>query len=118
MSRVQLVLSARDIGVIEEALQDSVASAPLRLALAMVFGALVAAVTLFLLWRLCRAGHTGESMLLFAMLCYLLMENKMFLFSANPLILLLPCALLTPWGAPLPTLCPKPDVRTKDPATV
>lgn len=79
---------------------------------------LVAAVTLFLLWRLCRAGHTGESMLLFAMQCYLLMENKMFLFSANPLILLLPCALLTPWGAPLPTLCPKPDVRTKDPATV
>ena len=39
------------------------------------------------------------------MLFYLLMENKIFLLSANPLFLLLPCALLTPRGAPLPVLC-------------
>ena len=70
---------------------------------------LVAGVTLFLLWRLCRGKHTGETLLVFALLCYLLMENKMFLVSANPLIMLLPCALLTPKGAPLPVVCPKPD---------
>lgn len=69
---------------------------------------LVGAVVLFLLWRLCRGGHTGETLLCFAMLCYLLMENKLFLFSANPLIFLLPCALLTPRGEPLPVLCPQP----------
>lgn len=79
---------------------------------------LVAAVTLFLLWRLCRNGHTGETLLLVAMLCYLLMENKMFLLSANPLVLLLPCALLTPRGAPLPALCPKPAEHSREPATV
>lgn len=79
---------------------------------------LVAGVTLFLLWRLCRGRHTGETLLMVAMLCYLLMENKLFLFSANPLLLLLPCALLTPRGAPLPTLCPKPDVQVKEPAAV
>lgn len=74
-----------------------------------ILGAVVvAAVTLFLLWRLCRRGHTGETLLVFTMLCYLLMENKMFLFSANPLILLLPCALLTPRDMPLPVLCPFP----------
>lgn len=75
-----------------------------------VLGAvLVAGVVLFLLWRLCRGKHTGETLLVCAMLCYLLMENKMFLLSANPLVLLLPCALLTPWGEVLPTLCPAPD---------
>lgn len=67
---------------------------------------LVAGVVLFLLWRLCRGGHTGEILLICAMLCYLLMENKMFLVSANPLLMLLPCALLTPRGTPLPTVCP------------
>ena len=72
-----------------------------------VLGAvLVAGVVLFLLWRLCRGGHTGEILLICAMLCYLLMENKMFLVSANPLLMLLPCALLTPRGTPLPTVCP------------
>ena len=50
------------------------------------------------------------------MLCYLLMENKMFLFSANPLILLLPCALLTPRDMPLPVLCPLPGEHTKSSA--
>lgn len=75
-----------------------------------VLGAvLVAGVVLLLLWRLCRGRHTGETLLVCAMLCYLLMENKMFLLSANPLVLLLPCALLTPWGEDLPTLCPVPD---------
>ena len=36
------------------------------------------------------------------------MENKPFLLSADPFVLLLPCALLTPRGAPLPVLCPTP----------
>lgn len=79
---------------------------------------LVAGVTLLLLWRLCRTGHTGETLLLFAMLCYLLMENKMFLISANPLILLLPCALLTPPGAPLPALCPRPAAQSREASAV
>lgn len=42
------------------------------------------------------------------MLLYFLMENKPFLLSANPLVLLLPCALLTPRGADLPVLCERP----------
>ena len=75
-----------------------------------VLGAVVVAgVVLFLLWRLCRGRHTGETLLVCTMLCYLLMENKMFLFSANPLVLLLPCALLTPKGEELPVVCPRPD---------
>lgn len=79
-----------------------------------VLGAvLVAGVVLFLLWRLCRGGHTGEILLICAMLCYLLMENKMFLLSANPLVLLLPCALLTPRGEKLPVVCPRPDLPAR-----
>ena len=50
----------------------------------------------------------GESLCLAAMLLYFLMENKPFLLSANPLVLLLPCALLTPRGADLPVLCERP----------
>lgn len=77
-----------------------------------VLGAvLVAGVVTWLLWRLCRGGHTGETLCLCAMMCYLLMENKLFLLSANPLILLLPCALLTARGAPLPTLRQHDDAR-------
>ena len=40
------------------------------------------------------------------MLFYFLMENKPFLLSADPFVLLLPCALLTPRGAPLPVFVP------------
>lgn len=52
----------------------------------------VGAVITFLAWRLVRHGHVGESLCLAAMLLYFLMENKPFLLSANPLVLLLPCA--------------------------
>ena len=69
---------------------------------------LTSIVILVLLWRLCRGRHTGETILWAAMLCYFMMENKIFLVSANPLLLLLPCALLTPSGTPLPTLSPTP----------
>ena len=85
-----------------------------------VLGALlVGGVVLFLLWRLSRGRHVGEQLCLVAMLFYLLMENKIFLLSANPLFLLLPCALLTPRGAPLPVLCrPAETPAEKTPAMV
>lgn len=74
-----------------------------------VIGAVVVGcVAVFLLWRLCRGRHVGEVLCLTAMLFYFLMENKPFLLSADPFVLLLPCALLTPRGAPLPVLCPTP----------
>jgi len=63
---------------------------------------LLMALLLFLLWRLCRHGHAAEALLLTALVLYWFMENKPFLLSANPLLLLLPCALLTPSGEKLP----------------
>jgi len=39
-------------------------------------------------------------------LVYFLMENKCFLFSADPFILLLPAALFPAKGKPLPVVCP------------
>lgn len=67
---------------------------------------LVAAVFVILLWRLCRGHHTGELLCMTAMMAYLLMENKVFLVSANPLLLLLPCVLFKARNTPLPVLCP------------
>lgn len=67
---------------------------------------LVAVIFLVLLWRLCRGHHTGELLCMTAMMAYLLMENKVFLISANPLLLLLPCVLFASRGTPLPVLCP------------
>lgn len=64
---------------------------------------LLAALLLFLLWRLARHHCAAEVLCLTAMILYWFMENKPFLLSADPLILLLPCALLTPKGKPLPT---------------
>ena len=82
-----------------------------------VLGALlVGGVVMFLLWRLSRGHHVGEQLCLVAMLCYLVMENKLFLLSANPLILLLPCALLTPRGRPLPVAAPPAGAPDKVPA--
>lgn len=68
----------------------------------------VGVVVTFLAWRLARRGHLGETLCLAAMLLYFLMENKPFLLSADPLVLLLPCALLTPRGKALPVLCERP----------
>ncbi|MEE0800139.1 MAG: hypothetical protein U0L91_02540 [Gemmiger sp.] len=75
----------------------------------LVGAVLIGAMFLFLLWRLCRRGRTGETLFLAAILLYFLMENKPFLFSADPFVFLLPAALLTPRGAPLPVVCPRPQ---------
>lgn len=75
----------------------------------VVGAVVVGAVFLVLLWRLCRGRHLGELFGLTALLFYLIMENKPFLLAANPFVLLLPCALLTPRGQPLPVASPVPD---------
>lgn len=67
---------------------------------------LIGVVLLVLVWRLCRAGCTGETLFVAAILLYFLMENKPFLFSADPFVMLLPAVLLTPPGDPLPVVCP------------
>lgn len=70
-----------------------------------VLGALlVGGVFMVLLVRLARGRHTVELFAMAALLAYLIMENKPFLLAANPFLLLLPCALLTPRGQPLPVL--------------
>ncbi|MDD6321033.1 MAG: hypothetical protein PUA63_09300 [Oscillospiraceae bacterium] len=81
---------------------------------------LIGGVFLFLVWRLCKAGCTGETLFIAAMLLYFLMENKAFLLSANPFILLLPAAILTPRTSPLPVVCPPPGRanRQREPLTV
>lgn len=70
---------------------------------------LVAAVFMLLLWRLWKGHHTGELLLMLALMAYLLMENKPFLIAAHPLFLLLPCALLTAKDRPLNVICPKDE---------
>lgn len=65
---------------------------------------IVGAVFLLLLVRLARGRHTVELFGMAALLAYLVMENKPFLLAANPFLLLLPCALLTPRRRPLPVL--------------
>ena len=64
---------------------------------------LLLAGLLLLIGRLARRRRTGELLCLAALLAYLVMENKLFLISANPMFLLLP-VLLVPRGAPLPLL--------------
>ena len=51
---------------------------------------LVAAVFLFLLWRLAKKHRSTEVICLVALTLYLFMENKPFLVSANPFLLMLP----------------------------
>lgn len=60
-----------------------------------------------LLWRLWKNGAVCEGMCLTALLCYWLMENKAFLLSANPLLLLLPCLLFTSHKVSLPVMAPQ-----------
>lgn len=68
-----------------------------------VLGAvLIGLAAVVLVWRLARRGHGIEAVLAIGMMAYLMMENKPFLLSADPLVLLAPCLLLTPPGAPLP----------------
>ena len=72
-----------------------------------VLGAVViGAIFLLLMWRLCQNRCTGETLFLTVILVYFLMENKCFLFSADPFILLLPAALFPAKGKPLPVVCP------------
>ena len=72
-----------------------------------VLGAVVIGVIfLLLMWRLCQNHCTGETLFLTVILVYFLMENKCFLFSADPFILLLPAALFPAKGKPLPVVCP------------
>ena len=72
-----------------------------------VLGAVVIGVIfLLLMWRLCQNHCTGETLFLTVILVYFLMENKCFLFSADPFIRLLPAALFPAKGKPLPVVCP------------
>lgn len=70
---------------------------------------LVAAFFLLLLWRLAKHRHATEVLCLVALTLYILMENKPFLLSANPLLLLAPCVFFaggkTPAADPLPVVC-------------
>lgn len=74
---------------------------------------LVAAVLLLLLWRLVTARRSTECICMVALLLYLFMENKPFLISANPFILLLPWAVL---GVRSPALPPGADTGGADDA--
>lgn len=51
---------------------------------------LVAAIFLLLLWRLAKKHRSTEVICLAALTLYLFMENKPFLLSANPFLLMLP----------------------------
>lgn len=68
----------------------------------IVGAVLVGIAAVALVWRLARRGRSREVVLAAAMMAYLLMENKPFLLSADPLVLLAPCLLPAPRGAPLP----------------
>ena len=56
---------------------------------------LVAAVFLLLLWRLAKKHRSTEVICLVALTLYLFMENKPFLVSANPFLLMLPVVFFT-----------------------
>ena len=70
---------------------------------------LVAVFFLLLLWRLAKHRHSTELLCLAAFTLYIFMENKPFLLSANPLLLLAPCVFFTgrkvPAKDPLPVVC-------------
>lgn len=70
---------------------------------------LIAVFFLLLLWRLAKHRHATELLCLAAFTLYIFMENKPFLLSANPLLLLAPCVFFTgrkaPAKDPLPVVC-------------
>ena len=70
---------------------------------------LVAVFFLLLLWRLAKHRHTTEMLCLAAFTLYLFMENKPFLLSADPFLLLAPCVFFAgarqPADQPLPVVC-------------
>lgn len=67
---------------------------------------LVGAAFLLLLWRLARRRHATELLCLAALTLYLFMENKPFLLSANPFLLLTPCVFFAGRSTEaLPVVC-------------
>ena len=70
---------------------------------------LVAVFFLLLLWRLAKHRHATEVLCLVAFTLYLFMENKPFLLSADPFLLLAPCVFFAgarqPADQPLPVVC-------------
>ncbi len=70
---------------------------------------LVAVFFLLLLWRLAKHRHATEVLCLVALTLYLFMENKPFLLSADPFLLLAPCVFFGSGKAdaaqPLPAVC-------------
>lgn len=69
---------------------------------------LVAAFFLLLLWRLAKHRHATEVLCLVALTLYIFMENKPFLLSADPFLLLAPCVFFgggLPPEQPLPVVC-------------
>lgn len=70
---------------------------------------LLAVFFLLLLWRLAKHRHATEMLCLVALMLYIFMENKPFLLSANPFLLLAPCVFFTgartPADEPLPVVC-------------
>ena len=70
---------------------------------------LVAVFFLLLLWRLARHRHATEVLCLVAFTLYLFMENKPFLLSADPFLLLAPCVFFAGTrqtaDQPLPVVC-------------
>lgn len=70
---------------------------------------LVAVFFLLLLWRLAKHRHATELLCLVAFTLYIFMENKPFLLSANPFLLMAPCVFFTgtktPAEEPLPVVC-------------
>lgn len=70
---------------------------------------LVAVFFMLLLWRLAKHRHATELLCLVAFTLYIFMENKPFLLSANPLLLMAPCVFFTgsstPAEEPLPVVC-------------
>lgn len=69
---------------------------------------LVAVFFLLSLWRLARHRHATEVLCLVALTLYVFMENKPFLLSANPFLLLAPCVFFgggLPPEQPLPVVC-------------
>ncbi|WP_303915812.1 hypothetical protein [Subdoligranulum variabile] len=70
---------------------------------------LLAVFFLLLLWRLAKHRHATEMLCLVALMLYIFMENKPFLLSANPFLLLAPCVFFTgartPAEEPLPVVC-------------
>ena len=70
---------------------------------------LVAVFFLLLLWRLAKHRHATEVLCLAAFTLYLFMENKPFLLSADPFLLLAPCVFFAgarqPADQPLPVVC-------------